>query len=268
MNLLNFDTRAICDTLVKLFLTQIIEKGIVHNDTQQGNIGVMDDGATIVLYDFGNVIRFSEEFRRSINMIVFSVFQKDVDEFVDMLISLNILMIEDDYEKLEVKAFFKYFLNYLDGLDLNALKQSITSANIDGQFQDNLNINPDFLSLFRVFSLLDGTITRLDPQYSYIEALSPYAQNVISDSSFLDMRARKDFAKLSTYPRALNNADANIARVQNKMTNISNDVRNMQLYIFVAIVADHLTTSWNSLQFGVVVCAAYVFINAMKMKKK
>jgi len=241
MQILGFDTRKICDTLVKVFLSQIIEKGIVHNDTQQGNIGVLDDGETIVLYDFGNVISFTGQFRESINLVVFSIVQKDVDEFVDMLIQLGILYVENDDEILEVKMFFRYFFKYLDGMDLNALKKSIISSDIEGKFQDNLNINPDFLCLFRVFSLLDGTITRLDPTYSYVEAMKPYAQNVFSDTSFLDMRARKDFAKLSTYPRALNNADANIIRVQTKVSNMSKDVQNMQMYIIGAILIEHFS---------------------------
>jgi ubiquinone biosynthesis protein len=233
-----YDTKQICDTLVKLFLSQIIEKGIVHNDTQQGNIGIADDGKTIVLYDFGNVITFSKEFQESIGLVVFSVAQKDIDEFVDMLIQLKILYIEDDNDLYEVKAFFAYFFKYLDGLDLSSLKASIVQSDIEGKFQENLNINPDFLSLFRVFTLLDGTISQLDPEYSYIQALQPYTQTVLNDPKFLDMRARKDFMKLSTYPRTLQATDTNIVRVQNKVTGLRKDVQTLQTYIAIAIVAD------------------------------
>jgi predicted unusual protein kinase regulating ubiquinone biosynthesis (AarF/ABC1/UbiB family) len=242
MNSLGFNTERICETLVKLFLSQIIEKGIVHNDTQQGNIGVLDDGKTIVLYDFGNVITFTKQFRESIGMIAFCVTQKDVDEFVELLTELNILYIQDENDKLEVKAFFAYFFKYLDGLDMSALKTSIVSSDVEGKFKDNLNINPDFLSLFRVFSLLDGTIARLDPTFSYIDALTPYAQNVFRDTSFLDIRARKDFMKLSTYPRALNNTDANMMRVQNKMINMRKDMQYMQSLMVSLFLAEHFVT--------------------------
>lgn len=238
-----YDTHVICDTLVKLFLSQIIEKGIVHNDTQQGNIGILDDGKTIVLYDFGNVIAFSTEFQDSIAMIAFSVAQKDVDEFVDMLVKLNILYVDSENDVYEVKAFFSYFFKYLDGLDLSALKASIIQSDIEGQFQDNLNINPDFLSLFRVFTLLDGTISRLDPKYSYIDALQPYTQKVFQDPKFMDMRARKDFMKLGMYPRALQNSDSNIIRVQSKVVAIKNDMRTLKLYILSALLFQVLIDS-------------------------
>lgn len=247
MRVLGLDTKLVCDILVKVFLSQIIDKGIVHNDTQQGNIGVSNDGKTIVLYDFGNVIQFSGEFKESIGMIVFSVFQKDVDEFVDMLVKLEILFVEDENEVLEVKTFFTYFFKYLDGLDISALKKSITSSDIQGDFQDNLTISPDFLSLFRVFTLLDGTITRLDPKYSYTEALRPYAQNVFTDTTFLDMKARKDFAKLSTYPRSINNTDANITRVQNKISTMNKDMQMMQLYILSAVFLEHFIDGSNAI---------------------
>jgi predicted unusual protein kinase regulating ubiquinone biosynthesis (AarF/ABC1/UbiB family) len=231
-----YDTLALCDTLVKLFLSQIIEKGIVHNDTQQGNIGVLDDGKTIVLYDFGNVITFSSDFRDSIGMIVFSVAQKDIDEFVDMLVRLKILYVDEGNDIYEVKAFFAYFFKYLDGLDINALKASILQSDIEGKFQENLNINPDFLSLFRVFTLLDGTISILDPNYSYIDALQPYTQSVFNDPKFLDMRARKDFMKLGMYPRALQNSDSNIIRVQTKVVSIKKDIQMLKQYVIMALL--------------------------------
>jgi predicted unusual protein kinase regulating ubiquinone biosynthesis (AarF/ABC1/UbiB family) len=242
-----FDTSAICDTLVKLFLSQIIEKGIVHNDTQQGNIGVLDDGKTIVLYDFGNVITFSQEFRESIGVIAFSVAQKDIDDFVEMLVRLKILYVDDTNDIYEVKAFFTTFFKYLDGLDLSSLKASITQSDIEGQFQENLSINPDFLSLFRVFTLLDGTISLLDPTYSYIDALQPYAQNVLNDSKFLDMRARNDFMKLGMYPRALQNSDSNIIRVQNKVVGIKKDIQILKQYIIVTVLLNIFINSHHNI---------------------
>lgn len=247
MTAMGFDKSYICNTLVKVFLAQIIERGIVHNDTQQGNLGVLNDGKTIVLYDFGNVIRFSNQFRESISLLVFAIVQQDVDEFVDMMVQLGILYVNDESEVLEVKTFFTYFFKYLDGLDIGALKKSIVDSDIEGKFQENLNINPDFLSLFRVFSLLDGTISRLDPDYSYTDALRPYAQNVLSDTTFWDARAKKDLMKLTTYPRALNNADANIMRVQTKVTRMNRDMQSMQTYIMLAILLEHLMKDSNTI---------------------
>lgn len=263
MTVMGFDKSYICDTLVKVFLAQIIDRGIVHNDTQQGNLGVLNDGKTIVLYDFGNVIRFSSEFKESISLLVFAIVQKDVDEFVDMMVRLGILYVADDSELLEVKTFFSYFFKYLDGLDMNALKKSIVQSDMEGKFQENLSINPDFLSLFRVFSLLDGTIARLDPTYSYTEAMRPYAQNVMSDSTFWDTRARKDILKLTTYPRAIDNADANIVRVQTKVTSMSRDMQSMQAYIMLAIVFEHLMKDSNTFLI-ILPYLYYLFFNNRK----
>ena len=41
-------------------------------------------------------------------------------------------------------------------------------------------------SLFRVFSLLDGTCSKLDPNFSYINALDPYNQELLRDINFID----------------------------------------------------------------------------------
>ena len=48
----------------------------------------MDKGE-IILFDFGNVIQLSPEFIANINTLVFSVYQKDIDDFVDILINLK-----------------------------------------------------------------------------------------------------------------------------------------------------------------------------------
>jgi len=207
------DRKAVCDRLISVFMTQIIVKGIVHNDTQQGNIGVLvgsDSTGVIVLYDFGNVITFSKEFTDSIGLIAFIMLQKDTDEFVDLLVELDVLYVGGAEDLREVKKFFKYLLTYLDGMDMVALKESVMQSDIKGQFQ-NLKIKPDFLALFRVFSLLDGTIARLDPNFSYIDALQPFTKIMFNNPIFMDMKARRDIMHLLQGGRSSN---GNVRRKQ------------------------------------------------------
>ena len=240
--------KEVCDILVKVFLSQIIEKGIVHNDTQQGNIGVLYDSdsgnAEIVLYDFGNVIRFSKQFRESIGMLTFSLFQKNTNDFVDKLVELEILYVKDANELLEVKDVFTYLFKYLDGLDTKGLKYAVESNEI--QAIDGLKINRDFVSLIRVFSLLDGTITKLDPNYSYINALQPYTSNIWMDRTFLENMARKDISKIgmvvSQYPYTTEKNDISMMRVQNKVTSLNKEIKNMQTIQYTQIVVTIIIT--------------------------
>ncbi|NBX51948.1 AarF/ABC1/UbiB kinase family protein, partial [bacterium] len=79
------DTVLLANKIVDMYLSQIVIHGIVHCDPHPGNIGVAKDGETIVLYDFGNVVDLSSEFRKELNHMLYSIVAKDVDEFVDLL---------------------------------------------------------------------------------------------------------------------------------------------------------------------------------------
>ena len=236
--------KEVCDILVKLFLSQIIVKGIVHNDTQQGNIGVVYDNdyntTRIVLYDFGNVIKFSKQFKESIGMLTFSLLQKNTNEFVDLLVELDILYVNDMNELLEVKEIFNYLFKYLDGFDTQSFKSAMESN--DFQEINSLKINRDFISIIRVFTLLDGTVTKLDPKYSYIDALQPYTSNVWMDRGFLESMVRKDISRIGTYPRTLEKTDMNMMRVQSKISTINKEVKNIQTVQYTQAIMTALLT--------------------------
>ena len=235
----NIDTVYIANQLINIFLEQIIKKGMVHCDPHPGNIGVLEDGKTLVLYDFGNVVTFSQDFKDSLSQLIFSVVQKDVNEFVELLIQLEILIIYDDSEIAEIKSFFVYFFRYLESLDFTKLKASIIQDDIQGKFQENLRVNPDFMSLFRVFSLLDGTCSKLDPNFSYINALDPYNQELLRDINFIDFRARKDLQKLTSYSRTIQSTDTNILKVQRKVKVIGEEFQQTQMFIAFVLCLEH-----------------------------
>lgn len=219
------DTTRVATNLAQTFLYMIIYIGVVHCDPHPGNLGILKDGETIVLYDFGNVVPLGEEFKKYIFQLVFAVAQKDVDEFIDLLLRLRIIEIKDDIDLLELKSFCTFFFEYLDSLDFNQLRQSIVQNETISQAKMALKVDQNFLSLFRVFSLLDGTCLKLDPTFSYIQALQPFADEVVRDPSFVGDRMLKDVTKLGNYPRLLKKTDANLMRLDKRVKNISTDVR-------------------------------------------
>jgi len=232
----NIDTTYIADTLVDIFLQMIVVHGYVHCDPHPGNIGVADNGDTIVLYDFGNVIELSKEFRSEINNLIFAVYQKDVDEFVDILVKIKLFVAADT---LEIKTFFQSFFEYLESLDFATLRQSIQNQEA---FIANMKfrIDPDFLGLFRVFSLLDGTCTRLDPNFNYIEALRPYTQDMFSDTGFLDYRAKKDLQKIQSYPKLMKSTEQSVLRVQKQAQQIATSVKYIEYMLMATAIVSQM----------------------------
>jgi len=222
----------------------IATHGFVHCDPHPGNIGVSYNAEdTIVLYDFGNVIELSPEFRKQLNNMIFAIYQRDVEEFVELLVRLDILRVTNDAEKLDIQMFFKSFFQYLESLDFATLRKSLSSEDMlsSQESLSKIHINPDLLSLFRVFSLMDGTCVKLDPNFNYISALSPFVENIMMDMNFFDYRARKDLQKLQNYPRIIQNTDQNLVRLDKRVT----DMRSNQWAIQNVLIAFVVLQNWN-----------------------
>lgn len=229
----SIDRKELARDLVTLFLYQIINLGHVHCDPHPGNLGIGKNGE-IVLYDFGNVVLLSKEFREKVNSLVFSIYQKDIDEFLELLIQLNILQLEDNFDILELKAFFNYFFDYLETLNFDQLKTAILNKDVFVNNTVKIKIDPNFLSLFRLFSLIDGTCSLLDPEFNYITTLAPFSDNLFMDPGFIDYRMKKDLQKLTSYPKLLKSTDQNILRVNRRFIKM-NDQFNKFKFLFVSI---------------------------------
>ena len=230
-----YDTKIIAENLINIFLKMIITNGFVHCDPHPGNIGYVESTNKIVLYDYGNVVKLSDEFKSQINNMIFAIYQKDVNEFVELLVKLDIVLIKEQSEKVDLKIFFRSFFSYLETLNFDELKSTV----IKQTSSPNFKINPDFLSLFRVFSLLDGTITLLKKEFNYIEALQPFITDMFMDINFFDYRARKDIQKIQSYPDVINNTDQNIVKVNKRVSTITNSMEYYRNIIFLFILIDH-----------------------------
>lgn len=218
----DIDPEWVADNLIYVFLYTIAKTGFVHCDPHPGNIGVTDDGETIVLYDFGNMIQLNPTFLKQINNLIVSVYQKDVDEFIDLLMKLRVVVVSDPSEVMELKTFFAYFFDYLESLDFTSLKTSILSNESLKQTNLSVKIDNTFLSLFRVFSLLDGTCTMLSPSFNYINSLQPFTTDIFSDMEFIDYRMKKDMQKITSISPTIRNTEQSVMRVSKTVSKLSN----------------------------------------------
>lgn len=229
----------LANDLMDLFLYQIIYCGIVHCDPHPGNIGV-DDMGRLVLYDFGNVADLGESFRMNVRQLVVAVYQKDVDEFIELLLAMKVIQVSDPMEVLELKNFFAYVFDYLERVDFQKLRTSILENDFLKDSNINVKIEPQFLSLFRVFSLLDGTCLFLNPAFSYLPALQPYFEDILRDFEFIDYRMRRDVQKLTAFPKMIKNTDTNILQINRRMAQMSLQYKNIQWVVFGFAVLDNL----------------------------
>jgi len=70
-----------------MFLEQLLYEGVIHGDLHTGNIGLA--GKSLVLYDFGNIIRVTPEYKEAIRDFVYGVQTSNVDEVMDNMIRMG-----------------------------------------------------------------------------------------------------------------------------------------------------------------------------------
>lgn len=244
----NIDSSIQCTRIINAFLYMITEHGYIHCDPHPGNIGVLENGESIVLYDFGNVVQLTKEFQESIPTILFAIVQQDVDEFLELLINLKIINIPPNTESEELKAFFTYFFNYLKTLDLNDFRESIVSNQLLNDVNSNVSfkINNDFLSLFRVFSLLDGTCIKLDPNFNYFSAIQPYTENLLGDMRFMESRMQRDLKRIQAIPTMFRESDIRILKINRQIIQTQSTIEETRILMFLsmAVYVVHPEVSW------------------------
>ena len=244
----NINTAEQCTRIVDAFIYMMTDHGYIHCDPHPGNIGVMANGDAIVLYDFGNVVQLTKDFRNSIPNLLFAIVQQDVDEFLELLIQLKIIYLPENTDKAELKEFFTYFFRYLKTLDLNNFRMSVMSNQMlnDVNSRVSFTIDNNFLSLFRVFSLLDGTCAALDPNFNYVQAIQPFTESLVSDLTFVESRVRRDVSKIQSIPGLFRETDASIVRINRRVQMIqsSMDETRMLLMLTVLLNVIPFDTNW------------------------
>jgi len=244
----NIDTAAQCTRIVDAFIYMMTEHGYIHCDPHPGNIGVMANGDAIVLYDFGNVVQLSKDFRKSIPNLLFAIVQQDVDEFLELLIQLKIIYLPEHTDKAELKEFFTYFFRYLKTLDLNNFRMSVMSNQMlnDVNSKVSFTIDNNFLSLFRVFSLLDGTCAALDPNFNYVQAIQPFTETLVSDLTFVESRVRRDVSKIQSIPGMFRETDASIVRINRRVQMIQSSMDETRILLMLTVLLNVVPfdTNW------------------------
>lgn len=232
------DTSLQCTRIINAFLFMITEHGYIHCDPHPGNIGVLENGESIVLYDFGNVVQLTKEFQQSIPTILFAIVQQDVDEFLGLLINLKIINIPPNTDSEELKSFFTYFFNYLKTLDLNDFRESIVSNQLLNDVNSNVSfkINNDFLSLFRVFSLLDGTCIKLDPEFNYYTSIQPYTENLLGDMRFMESRMQRDLKRIQSIPTMFRDSDTKILKMNRQIIQTQSTIEESRILMCLSLV--------------------------------
>jgi ubiquinone biosynthesis protein len=78
------------DRLINMFLEQLLYEGVIHGDLHTGNIGLDAMTDALVMYDFGNIIRITDMYKRAMRDLVYGVQTSNVDAIVENMVLMGI----------------------------------------------------------------------------------------------------------------------------------------------------------------------------------
>ena len=176
------------ERLINMFLEQLLYEGVIHGDLHTGNIGL--SGRSLVLYDFGNIIRITPEYKQAIRDFVYGVQTSNVDEVMDNMVKMGMTVRDREVTKIFVKQYFEY----LETLDLRSF--TINSPEIrEKASKVPVELDPTTLVILRTYSLLEGLCKELDPKFDYQKIITKNIELLFLDLEYITYRISKDTSR-------------------------------------------------------------------------
>ncbi|MFL2646164.1 MAG: ABC1 kinase family protein [Dehalococcoidia bacterium] len=176
------DTPQVAETLIDLFNTMILQKGMFHADPHPGNLFVIpnpnnDGTAKIGLVDFGLTKKIPEEFRDQLIVLTSAIMSEQAEAITGTMEEMGFRTRDRTQET--YTALGEAFLGDVLRSGKPYADQEMI-AEINQQLGKVLRSNPlidvpgDVILIARVMGLLSGLARILDSETDLLEALIPY----------------------------------------------------------------------------------------------
>ena len=177
--------------LINMFLEQLLYEGVIHGDLHTGNVGQDSKSGALVLYDFGNVIRITPQYKTAIRDFVYGVQTKNVEAVIDNMIKMGMIVRDREVTKIFVAQYFQY----LDTLDLTSF--TVNSPEIrEKASKVPVELDVTTLTILRTYSLLEGLCKQLDPKFSYAKIITKNVETLFLDLEYILYRVQKDSSNI------------------------------------------------------------------------
>ena len=175
------DPRRLVQSVMELYVQMMLVDGLFHADPHPGNLLVQEDG-TIVVLDFGLVLRIPRETRLTMVRTVFAAIQRDVNAVVDGFYALGVTTPGVDREVATrlVQTLLEVAHRRTTTQERLELMQSMQAELLADQVMTTLYdfpvvLPPDLFYFARTAALIEGLGIRYDPRFNVLECVTPIA---------------------------------------------------------------------------------------------
>ncbi len=160
----DLEFEAVMETLTGLYFRMMMVDGFLHADPHPGNILVEDDG-TVVLLDWGMVLRVHRWTREYILDVALAVEREDLDGMINGMYRLG--MVSQDISRGEIREAATEVMKILEearGTSRERI-QEILGEIYDTFYTWPLVLPQELVYFFRAAALLEGIGFRYDPRF-------------------------------------------------------------------------------------------------------
>lgn len=158
-------------TVVEVYAQMMLVDGIFHADPHPGNLLVAPDG-TLVLLDFGMVVRVEQETRVGLIRTILAAVRQDVDGVIAGFYELGVLDPEVDRGTVRDAARALMRIAFTPDATPHQI-QRIVNEVLATFYQWPIILPSEFVYLGRAAALAEGIGMRYDPDFNSVQFASP-----------------------------------------------------------------------------------------------
>jgi len=165
------DRVKLADSLLRVFLEQMLQDGVFHADPHPGNVMLLADGR-LALIDFGAAGRLDAVQQAALRDMMAGISRRDPDAVAQAILQVAQLRRGVDLGDFE-RALARFMAQHLaPGTQPDA---AMFNAMLRLMFEYGITLPAEWSTFFRALIVLEGTLTTIAPGYSVIDAAESIA---------------------------------------------------------------------------------------------
>lgn len=174
-----FDRKLIAMRGADAFFRQVYSNGFFHADPHPGNILVLKNNVVCFL-DFGMVGHITRPMLDSLMSIFICLVNGDPESLVTHVERMGMLRPDTDIQRLRADAqdlMDRYYGLTIGAMDFSAILKDFVAV----LRRHRLRVPREYVMVMRAVITLEGSASRLDPDFDIIKVFKPYAKKIAKD---------------------------------------------------------------------------------------